>query len=76
MDITSAYHSALSGVHKGLEGIDRSAAKLASAEQMSEHPSPARPLLDGTIYQRHVEANVAMLRTVDETIGFLIDEMA
>lgn len=76
MKITSAFSSALQGIRRGLEGLDRNAAQIASAEQMRGESSPAQPLVESKVNRLQVEASAKALRTVDEAIGSLFDDKA
>lgn len=77
MDIKPAYQSALTGIQRGMQGLERAAGEVASAERMNRGEAvSAEPLVDAKVYQRAVEANVKVLKTTNETLGTLLDEMA
>ena len=75
MQITSALGNALYGIKKGLTDLDRNAAKVASADTFnSQNPTDiAQPLVDIQNNRLQVEASAKVMKTVDETIGSLID---
>jgi len=78
MQISSALGNALHGIQKGLTGMDKNAAKIASAEAFnSQNPADvAQPLVDMQDNRLQVEASTKALKTVDTTIGSLIDVVA
>ena len=78
MQITSALSSALYGIRKGLAGMDKNAAKIASAETFKSQNATdiARPLVDMQSNRLQVEASAKVMKTVDETIGTLLDTVA
>ncbi len=75
MNINSAYANAISGIQRGTQGLERNAAQIASASTTQES-DVTEPLVESRINKLQVEASARMARTVDETIGFLLDEMA
>jgi hypothetical protein len=78
MQISSALGNALHGIQKGLTGMDRNAATIASAEAFnSQNPANvAQPLVDMQNNRLQVEASAKIMKTVDATIGSLIDVVA
>jgi hypothetical protein len=76
MEIKTAASSALLGIRSGLDGLDRNAAELASAKQARGEASPIGPLLDSRANQRQIEVNAKVLKSVDEMMGSLLDELA
>jgi hypothetical protein len=77
MEITKpAMASALQGIKRGLDGLDKNAAELASKAQMEGEASPEGPLVEAKMNRLQVEANAKMVQTVDEVLGRLIDELA
>ena len=78
MLIGSALGNALHGIQKGLTGMDRNAAKIASAEAFnSQDPAVvAQPLVDMQNNRLQVEVSAKIMKTVDATIGSLIDVSA
>jgi hypothetical protein len=78
MHINSAVGSALYGIRKGLTGLDENAAKIASADTFNSPSTSdlARPLVKIQNNRLQVETSVKTLKTVDETIGSLIDVIA
>ena len=78
MLIGSALGNALHGIQKGLTGMDKNAAKIASAEAFnSQDPAVvAQPLVDMQNNRLQVEVSAKIMKTVDATIGSLIDVVA
>jgi hypothetical protein len=78
MQISSALSNALHGIQKGLTGMDKNAAKIASVEAFnSQNPADvAQPLVDMQNNRLQVEASAKVMKTVDATIGSLIDVVA
>lgn len=75
MNIDSAWNSALTGIRRGMEGLDRNAADVAGASK-GDGKDIAAPLVESKQNKLQVQANVAMVKTLDETIGSLLDEKA
>lgn len=76
MKITAALGSALQGIRRGMEGLDRNTAQIASAEQMRGESSPLQPLVESKVNRLQVEASAKAMRTIDEAIGSLFDDKA
>jgi len=78
MQISSALSSALYGIQKGLTGMDKNAAKIASADAFNaQNPTAvAQPLVDMQSDRLQVEVSAKVMKTVDETIGTLLDIVA
>ncbi|MEJ2345232.1 MAG: hypothetical protein P8076_03805 [Gammaproteobacteria bacterium] len=73
-----ALQSALLGIQRGLEGVNKNASQIASAKQMdAENPADeAKPLVEMLENRNQVEASAKVLKTVSDTIGTLIDTKA
>ncbi|WP_127477567.1 hypothetical protein [Sulfurivermis fontis] len=76
MKITSAFNSALQGIRRGMEGLDRNAAQIASTAQLQGEASPTEPLVESKVNRLQVEASAKAMRTIDEAIGSLFDDKA
>ena len=78
MQITSALGNALSGIQKGLTGLEKNAAKIAGTDTFNSNALPdiARPLVDMQSNRLQIEASSKVMKTIDETIGSLIDVVA
>ena len=78
MQITSALGNALSGIQKGLTGLDKNAGKIAGTAAFNSHALPdiAQPLVDMQSNRIQIEASSKVMKTIDETIGSLIDVVA
>ena len=73
--VTTTFNSSVSGIQRGLEGLNRNASSIAQAAK-GEGNDIVQPLVDSKMNQRHVEANVKVLKTQDDMLGSLLDEMA
>jgi hypothetical protein len=78
MQVTSALKNALYGMQKGLTGMEKNAAKIANADTFnSQNPTDAaQPLIDMQNNRLQVEASAKVMKTVDATIGSLLDTIA
>lgn len=78
MQITSALGNALYGMQKGLADMDRNAAKIASADAFNgQNPADsARPLVDMQSNRLQVEMNAKVIKSLDDTLGTLLDVVA
>ena len=75
MDVKSAFGSAVTGIQRGMQGLDRNADEIAKASK-GQGDDIAGPLVDSRINRLQVEASASMVKTVDDAIGTLLDEMA
>lgn len=75
MEITNAMGTAVNGVKRGLEDLERNAAEVAQASK-GDGADVAVPLVKSKLSQQQVETNVAMIKTMDEVLGTLLDEKA
>jgi hypothetical protein len=75
MEINNAMGSAVNGIRRGLQGLERNAVEVAGAAK-GEGSDIAAPLVDSRVNKLQVEANVSMIKTLDETLGTLLDEKA
>jgi flagellar hook protein FlgE len=72
--------SALFGIQRGYEGLRTSAAKIASASQLSGTESTesrqdlARTLVGLKEHSYNIQANVKVLQAEDQILGTLLDE--
>lgn len=75
MGSISALNNGVTGIQRGMAIAERSAAKIASAENMSSsNPvNVAEPLVDLMIARLQVEASAKVVESVSETIGSVID---
>ncbi|MGE0080226.1 MAG: hypothetical protein AB7U81_02900 [Thiohalomonadaceae bacterium] len=76
MNIPPVMQSALQGVRRGIEGLDRSAAAVARAAGSEGQASVVKPLVAAMSHRLQVQASASVLRTVDQTLGTLLDEKA
>lgn len=75
---TSAVQSALSGIQRGMDGLKKNAADIASAKQLdSENPvDQTQSLLEMRENRTQVEASAKALQTIDQTLGSIINVKA
>ena len=78
MQIPSAMNSALYGIQKGLTGMDKNAAQIASAGAFkSQNPADlAKSLVDMQSNRMQVEVSAKVMKSLDETLGTLLDVVA
>jgi len=78
MQINSALGNTLHGIQKGLAAMDKNAAKIAGADAFnSQNPADvAQPLVDMQNNRLQIEVSAKVMKTVDATIGSLIDVVA
>ncbi|MFD2113314.1 hypothetical protein [Thiorhodococcus fuscus] len=78
MMVSSALQSGLAGMSVGMNGMSRSAAEIASSQQMNGTASRdvAEPLVEQTQSLRQAEASTKVVGAADEMLGTLIDVMA
>ena len=73
----SALSYALAGIQRGLTGLAENAQSIASANTRDPQLAELSTALVASIEnQAQVEASAAVIRTVDETLGTLIDTTA
>ena len=75
MEINKGFASAVAGIRRGMEGLDRNASEIASATT-GEGANVAGALVDSKINKLQVEANVNVIRTMDDVLGTLFDDKA
>ncbi len=82
MKIHSALNSAMAGIQKGITGLQRNAATIASAQSVNSadpaaHVQPKvavwQPLVELQQQRLQVEASAQALAITHETLGTLID---
>jgi hypothetical protein len=78
MAITPAGTSALTGIQRGMDGLQRTAAAIASTERMngSVTGGVAEPLVEQIQHAAQVEASVKVLQTENRMLGSLLDVKA
>ncbi len=75
MEINNAMTTAVNGIKRELDELERNADEVARASN-GEGGDVAKPLVESKINQHNVEANVKMVKTMDEVLGTLLDEKA
>lgn len=78
MNSISIVNPALAGMKKGLDGMNRAASEIASADQSSE--AHTANLSTSMVNLRQAQIQVAVsakvIQAIDESIGYLIDDFA
>lgn len=79
MNVVDARRAGVNGIQAGQNGMDRAAADIARLN-VRDAASASELLSDGAravgelqIYARQVESSAVVLKTADETLGFLLD---
>ncbi len=76
MNISNLFGNALLGIQRGMRGLDRNAAQIASAKELNGEASPTEPLIDSKVNRLQVEASAKVMKTIDEAVGSLFDDKA
>lgn len=78
MSSVSALNSGLQGIQTGLKNLDRDAAKLASADQLSNRSDKdiAESLVNLKEDKLQVQLSAKVVKTASETIGTMLDIFA
>ena len=75
MEINSAFANAVSGIQRGMQGMERNADEIARVS-VGEGENIIEPLVEGRSNKLQAEASARMLKSIDDTIGSLLDELA
>ena len=69
------FDSGLSGIHKGLDGIQKTASQIASKDAMeADGPNElANSMVDLTVYTHQVNASAQVVKITDQILGTLLD---
>jgi len=76
MGVLSIQSSAVQGIQRGLDGMRKSAAEIASADQLNhagQETDLAGALINLQQNKVQVQASAKVVSTMDEVIGTLID---
>jgi len=78
MSSIPALSSGVMGIQKGLDGLSRDAAQIASAKQLQKDSSAdlAEPLTNLVLDKLQVAASAKVVKAADETLGTLLDVLA
>ena len=78
MSSIPALSSGVMGIQKGLDGLNRDAAQIASAGQFKNESSTdlAKSLTNLTLDKLQVAASAKVVKTAGDTIGTLLDVIA
>ena len=78
MDLRPASGAALTSIQRGMEALQRNAAKIAGAGRVNGDPvgGLAKPLVEQAGIASRVEASVQALRAEDRMLGALLDVKA
>ena len=72
MSTISAFQSGLTGIQKGLSGLDRQASKIASADTMN-NGDVTTPLVNMIPDKQLVQASAKVIQTSNDMLGTLLD---
>ncbi len=75
MNVDKTMSTSINGIKRGLDDLERNANEVARASG-GDGSDMVTPLVESKMNQRQVEANVAMVKTMDEVLGTLLDEKA
>ena len=78
MSSIPALSSGVMGIQKGLDGLNRDAAQIASAAQFKNEESAdlAKPLTNLILDKLQVAASAKVVKTAGDTLGTLLDVLA
>jgi hypothetical protein len=78
MSSIPALTSGVMGIQKGLDGLNRDAAQIASAKQLKNDSSTdlAEPLTNLVVDKQQVAVSAKVVKAADETLGTLLDVLA
>ena len=79
MGVLSIQSSAVQGIQRGLDGMRKNAAEIASADQLNhagQETDLAGALVNMQQNKVQVQASAKVISTMDEVIGTLIDTRA
>lgn len=78
MPITSALNNALHGIQKGLADMDRTAGRIAGGEAFKGQDAAdlAQSMVALQENRRQVELSAKVMKSVDDTLGTLLDVTA
>ncbi len=67
--------TALTGIQRGLDGMQQNASRIASTEQLNDSGKQdlITPLIETKSYQFQAEASAKMVKTIDQTLGSLLN---
>ena len=75
MSVSINVNNGLTGVQKGLDGIQKTASEIASKDLMegTDTKNMAEDIIDLKVSERQVEASAQVVKAVDDAIGALLD---
>lgn len=78
MTTISGFHSAVSGIHRGIDAVRRDSQVIATKETSGfvSDKNVTKAMVDLKSSSRQVEASVKVLSVQNEILGSLLDEMA
>ena len=68
MEIKNGFANAVTGIRRGMDGLDRDAAEIASASK-GDGANITSSLVDSKINKLQVEANVSVRRAVKDRVA-------
>lgn len=76
MSEISALQHALNGVYKGMQGLRKNAQEIASNSDTGAATDLTRSVVELIQNRNQVQASAKVIKTVDDTLGVLLDEKA
>ncbi|TNF37481.1 MAG: hypothetical protein EP315_02580 [Gammaproteobacteria bacterium] len=79
MGVLSVQNSAMQGIQRGLDGMRKNAAEIASADQLNQAGSEtdlAGSMVEMNQNKVQVQASAKVVSALDEMVGTLIDTRA
>lgn len=73
MVIKPALQTGLEGIQRGVDNLRRDAQAIAGANQPGSTAELTQPLVNLKVDQLQVAASVEVVKTLDETLGTLLD---
>jgi len=82
MSEISAMHSGMAGIQTGMNGVRQNAHTIAThtlgtkSDNTSGYKEVTEAVVDMKVNQQQVEASAKLIKTQDEMLGTLLDELA
>ena len=76
MKIESTLQNGVTGIQRGLDDARQAAHEIATAVDSENPTEVVQPLVDLKEAELQVKTNAEVIRTEDEMVGTLLDEMA
>ena len=75
MSAPISFNSGLNGIHAGLEGLQKTASKIASKDAMQAGSTSdlAQSMIDLKVHTNQVDASAQVVKATDRMLGTLLD---